>query len=62
MRLVIEIIFFGFAALILYQIEMTTPAIAITVITCAHYIADRDRVKWLLQASFKERDLTSEDQ
>lgn len=51
-RLSLEIVFFLFAVLILYVMEMTAPAAVLFVVACGHYIADRDRVNWLLRTGY----------
>ena len=51
-RLSLEIIFFLFAVLILYVMEMTVPASVLFVVACGHYVADRGRVNWLLQTDY----------
>lgn len=49
-RLAIETVFFVIAVGLLYAMEMSTFAILLAVVAIGHYIAARDRVKWLLQA------------
>ncbi|MCL0099977.1 YrdB family protein [Dehalococcoidia bacterium] len=55
-RLSLEIVFFLLAALILYVMEMTVPAAILLVVTCGHYVADRDRVNWLLQTGHRRKE------
>lgn len=49
-RLAIETVFFLFAVWVLYETERTTFAVLMAVVAVGHYVAARDRVKWLLQA------------
>ena len=55
-RLGLEIAFFLFAVLILYVMEMTVSAAVLFVVACGHYVADRDRVNWLLRTGYVRKE------
>jgi uncharacterized membrane protein HdeD (DUF308 family) len=49
LRLIIEILFFGFSAYLLYSMEYKFESIGFTIMVLIQYLLSLDRIKWLLK-------------